>query len=734
MRIKSTLLFLLVFFLAVAACKETETPIADPVDKGPDVVDFPSATLSIQIPEGSNFDLEGSSILSYGLTSPVEKDGKSNVAINNGLSSPAFLFDKDENLILAGFISNQKMKISTETTAEYLLYLGLGIPFYERELTDLFLEQSHQIPGFNEWKNEVNNLFLSDPMMLENGSFNNGLKAKVSKIIEEGREKHDGRIIPEGRLKEDEGVAADVLVSGEKRSGLQFEQTGLNQFDITHYSRRRVHAFLYKYDYLDQSGNKHNLIPVFGENTKADMELSIPQVKGVRDLTGTIVDYLVGNISETASIKSETVRLPMDKNEQEINYLINVIGPGTPIAQGDRALTSLEKSKLTRLQMETLVLDFILPIIGDAISVGGMVNESSHSVLTDPLTWEELISMVLFHVDKMPGIKGKLDKGDFKGALGDYLTELLSESGKILFNDLAQIATKTIHRAAGQRFKVPEFKQLENKTGRFLKILAVTDLVLKGTDYVRIAYDILNSKNGEEWEIKLKEIKFNLVPNNFSISPVNDKKITAHIVSTIAADQVIEYEWKTTGKYGYLWDERGHKGNEFSSSINEAYYLCNAFKSDLNSSGNIDTVSVTAYLKKGQSRNKIGSTIAIVNVTKDKVFTVPFTRNCPIKESISGGKTLYTIGNAYDEAKFPEEENAATYTARTIRKDGSFSTPFRLTQISNGMVTFWSLDGTGLFGMSSYDKAKVEKEVARRLKIIEDRGNQGIEVTVTFKD
>lgn len=50
------------------------------------------------------------------------------------------------------------------------------------------------------------------------------------------------------------------------------------------------------------------------------------------------------------------------------------------------------------------------------------------------------------------------------------------------------------------------------------------------------------------------------------------------------------------------------------------------------------------------------------------------------------------------------------------------------------MVTFRSLDGTAEFEMLSYDKAKVEKEVARRLKIIEDRGNQGIEVTVTFKD
>lgn len=83
MKFKSTLLLLFAFFLAVGSCKETENPIDDPVNKGPDVVDFPTATLSIQIPEGSNFDLEGSSILSYGLTSPVEKDGKTHMTRRN---------------------------------------------------------------------------------------------------------------------------------------------------------------------------------------------------------------------------------------------------------------------------------------------------------------------------------------------------------------------------------------------------------------------------------------------------------------------------------------------------------------------------------------------------------------------------------------------------------------------------------------------------------------------------
>lgn len=686
---------------------------------------YETRDIRIDLPEGSDFSLEGARLLSLEIINPVE-GSEVEAAYNDELINPAYLFDKNNNLIMAGFITDSTTTVSVGSTAEFLLYYGLGTAFLPYEVTEEFVDKIGEVAGVKEWKKELEALFRADPLMLTNGAFAEPLAEKVNQILSIQEESDNGRIKKTSEKKSTSEKPADILVdANDIRSGLQLAENGLSKFNITNTLRRRAHAFVYKTQSTDLNDVKHELIPVIEGDIKAFKDIEISPTGGVTGFVGAVSDALAGKGLEFAATTTGDVEMPLNDNEKAAIYTIRVVGPGQ---DNLTQVTQDELSKLRRLKFETFALDFFLPLVSDIIGAKGMISKTK----VDKKSLEPFIDKLATYVGRVPGLMALIEKGQYLDAATEFGLALYSDIMSGAMEDLVKVLSYCLEQSVIKTYHVPGADQLFDQVERKMKILQTMDLIMKGVDYSRLLHDISTSKQMESWTATASEIKITLSPDEFEITPLEQQKITAHLKTTIGDHQVVEYEWKTAGKYGYLWDERGHKGNEFSTTVKDVFYLCNAYASDLGDEEHHEEITLNIYLRQGQKRSKIGSGKVIATIKKEKdkkVFTVAVEPEVKITEVEGAGGTTYFVGSATYKVQFAEVEGAKSYTFRTILKDGRKSSSYsKEVNIENGIVKFtMGVGPVRLF--STYDKAKAEEERQNRLDYLEEVGYQGIEVT-----
>ncbi len=149
MKFKSTLLLLLAFYLAINSCKDTEEPKL-PVNGDPDIKNVPTLDVSVIIPDGTTLDLSGSQVLANTFDFAVDESKKSKIALQPGQTQLAFLLDKDENVLLSGFINEAKKEISVASSAEVLLYYGSGVFILPFEFREIYLDKVSELAVFDQ--------------------------------------------------------------------------------------------------------------------------------------------------------------------------------------------------------------------------------------------------------------------------------------------------------------------------------------------------------------------------------------------------------------------------------------------------------------------------------------------------------------------------------------------------------------------------------------------------------
>ena len=715
------IIFTLLLVSLFSACKKNHdqqalTPAGPELPAGVN-----SKDVQIILPENSPVDLSTCEVFSLSFRSSVDKGGNAKAAFNTGYPNIAYVFDKDDNVILAGFITDSTTSISAGSTAEVLLYFGMGTTFQPYEIEGKFINGIGKVPGVAEWKTQVEGMFKNDPLMLQKGLFADALKTKVESIIKTGN-------IPR--------KPADITVdANDKRSGLQLAEKGFNQFTITNTSRRRSQAFIYKMNYKDLEGVSHTVNNnVYGSVTSI-ADLKISPTSAIRDYKGVIQDWAAGKGMDFAAVTFGPVEIPLEDNESEANFKVRVVGPGVLVLD---AMTSYEKERLINLQLQTITFDFLLPVMLDVV---GHKETLGLVVGKDLSSFEKFLKATGDYIATIPAASDALEAGNYKKAFTDVLFAVENAKAGGAVDKWITALYESIGNAVkemGSDYieEQPEF--LAKRAEHLVKVLEVIDIGMKFIDYGRITADILSSKTLEEWDLKAREVQLNMDPKEFTIGPLDQKKITAFIKTTLGDNVVIEYEWSTTGKYGYLWDDRGHKGTSFSSSIKEAYYLCNAKESDLGDGKHTDTIKVTAYLKSGQTRTKIASGTSIANVGKD-VFYLAWTRNNGINKFVSGNGTVtYNAGPPSFTAEFDEKENAKSYSIVVIDKGGNILNPNTVPPyysptitIENGKVKFLLSIGR-LSYITGMNEGQMEEAKAVREKMLDDYPGNGLKVTINY--
>ncbi|MHA7130516.1 hypothetical protein [Algoriphagus namhaensis] len=651
---------LLLSLMILFSCDTEEDPLPrNPADTDP-LAGYSTRTVTVVFPEGNKPDLNGASIWSWDKSSPLNELDEGKVIFFPTESAFSYLFDSQDRLLLVGLVDAQQQQLDLSSTAKTLLYWGLGGTFFEPELATKFFEEVESFPIWAEWESNIQEAFEKDPFFLADPK-----TGEMFGQLLEGLEPN----FPEARILEDT-KASDLLMDGDIKSGLQVYQTGLSQFEIANTFRRRVTGFLYKTKRVNEAGQEEviNEFPASSSGKDPDQLIEIPVVTGITSFSGTVYEYLLGNTEKSFRVNTDPIEIPLNLDEKEATWQLRAIGMG----KGGQNLNQAEISERTKLMMLTFTLDFVVPLIADGLTAKATAAKNTGAPKTQQDFWEAMIIATTAYLDQMPSVSKKVQDGELSEAVKDFFTIGYNQFGSIFLEDLARVAAEIIWENAPANLPKPSLEDFSKSAVRKAKILTTIDLMLKGSDYARKVHDIKNSRSLEVFEIKAREIEINLEPRESKVSPENSRELTAFVKSSVADGQVIEYEWSTTGTYGYLFDDI-HEGKSFSSSKNKVKYFASVKAGSVPENA-VDTVRVSTYIKQGQTRTKIGQDVAVVEIQDKIQFITGWEIFVPVTEretQLSPSGVEYTVSNGGFKATFTTEEEPEAFQFQVIRADGT---------------------------------------------------------------
>ena len=689
-------LFIILFFTLISSCQEDPEPIDPGTD--PSLSDVETRSVQINLPTGANLDLSGAKLLSFGIPFPVAADGKTQAVNTPDGGNLAYLFSKDDQLLLMGFLSQNQNELTPKTTAEVLLYMGSTLWLNPQDNTQEFFEKITQVEAAASYIESFEEAWKADPYLLDNGNFINSLEESLKTLFPPGKE-----VDIRSRL-------SDINVDeGNVQSGIQVFESDLGRISVNNYYRRRAHAFAYKMSTKLENGTVNTLISNFGPGLVATKDFGVPATPAVTNLTGAL-----GQIIESGgeALGKSTVDNPLDmnlaENEVESTYKIRVVGAGS--ANPAIQMTDAERLTQIRLGTETLVLDFIYPavqlLVGwkDDIPVGGIVSQEAADFL-------EKYTPV---INAIPGAYDKMMEGDMPGALESVLFYIYEASLTGAMEDLLKSPYEFLAKRYVDKGKIPSsISEIDaSQLQRFAKILKVIDAVIGSTDLILVSTQINLSQSINEWNLTARASKVSLSPGESSVSSYGSKEITAEIknLQEEGGDNFPYFKWTTTGKYGIIQDRRGNRGTTFESSDNKVTYYSQTGAGQLPEENNLDYIYVEAFYKN----QSIGKDTVVINNKKSTYVLKP-------KGMILSGKE----GNVNRVSLYiePVRERDSDFTGMKIvwsvegkhgkLKDQSFSTV--ITTYDTNRVWYECLDAETAKGVEKvtariYQRSAVDGE------------------------
>lgn len=593
-------LLLFILFASLFSCKKDNKGSEPPIP-----TDFTTKEIQVVLPR-PGVDLATCKLMSHSAITNLNGEGKGRAAYVPGSPIIAYVLDKNDQLLLAGFVTDSNSVINTESTAKVLLYFAYKVPLQPYAITPFYINHINEVPGAASWYKQFDSLFTANPLTLSQGTFVDLLKAKMVELTEANRvDIHSKK-------------AADINIdNNDVRSGLQISSETLSQFSVVHTYRRRAHAFLYKKSYITMNDEVKN-IANYDANGE---EFKIDPAAGITSLVGEAGKVIEGKLSESASVTIGPKDMQLEDNEKQATYVLRIVGPGFG---GNNASpkTKPETDQLTQLEVETFALDFLLPIIMEIAGNKDAINKNGINIGDGPT--EKFLDVAEAFVKASPDVYEEMKTGNFVGALQKGMVSLATNTGQKFFKELVLAATGIMYASATRAgVKVPNLtlNQAEEMIKSPLAIMKAVDLILFSTDLIRITANITSSRQMEEWILTAKGGTVTLSPKERVVIPYQQAKVTATIKNFKAPEGTHAfYEWKTTGKFGKLTDTKGHTDQvSFGSADAEVFYVSKVNNNALSEGDNIDYIYVTAYY----GSTKVDTDTVMVNVKKDKYEIKP---------------------------------------------------------------------------------------------------------------
>jgi hypothetical protein len=328
-----------------------------------------------------------------------------------------------------------------------------------------------------------------------------------------------------------------------------------------------------------------------------------------------ITAILDHNEAAYAGKTSDPVRVPMTPEDGDrTEYRVTVIGAGAS-AGSSAQLTSPRTAELNRLIRETLILDFVLPLLSNVAAPlipEGTKVFSKVEAGKMPTFFDQLLN-------RSPDIVEKAYSGDLLGAAKLLITGILEDNSQDLILGFAEGfiegylggtgASQATVEAAGKRFK--------DGAEKILKVLAVADATLLGVDLSMQMVDLGSSARAETFDVTITPARVNLLPLSGTVKLGEELEFRANVTEAEGGDDAFEYRWWTSGNHGVLRDAVGHEGTEFSSSRDRVVY-----ESSGDSSGE-DVIIIEVFLIDNTNRIRMGADTSTVQVADIEVTITP---------------------------------------------------------------------------------------------------------------
>lgn len=638
MKLKLFSLTLLFSILVVFSCKDTEDPNL-PDSGDPANINVPTVDVSVIIPDGMTLDLSGAKVLANTFAFNLDGSKKSKVALQSGQTQMAFLLDKDENVLLSGFINEAKKEISVASSAEVLLYYGSGAFILPFEFRERYLDKVSELAIFDQFTQDLELAFKQNPSAFSNGSFRPILDAAL------------------------EGIVKDIEPLDIKARQINFDpngiQSGIQVFDndfqsvyLRNYYRRKAHAFLYKTAFKNKEGIETILKEVIASGDITDVQQSVDATKSVSGFLGTLADGLAGQGIQYAKTDSPPINIPLGENELEATYELRVIGPSLGINLDLLQLTSAEKEKWEDLMIETLFMDIVIPLMSEVFSAAGDMATEEHS---------KIIAAAVKNVaDFTPFYKELYQTKDLTKFVTDILDYFISDKVNTDFQEVvADLMTERAMQNGSWEVDLNAKYREEMKKARFLKILKYIDLAIKGADFSKMIGEISSSSAMEKFEVKAVAHDITLSPKEASIVTFSNQELTVNTKTQLGDGEAFLYKWSTSGKYGKIRDNLGNNGTEFENGQKTITYRAETQSANLPDDA-VEEIMVTAYVKQGNNLTKIGETKAMITVkparleVKPKNVTLSGKEKQKVKLYVewANGDSFYKANDATFDYKF----------------------------------------------------------------------------------
>ncbi len=561
------------------ACKK------DDPDLEPQPGEFSNVEVQVVLPAGVTLDLTKTTVFSLSKKSPVDKKGKASVRFNAGTWEVVYLFDENDNIVLAGILSDENKEISIRSTAEAMLYYGLQLPYTLHDSVRIeAIRKIATYPQFPGYMAELEKLFVADPLMLSKGQFQ---AAHIETV-------NDITYVP---VIDVYGKQIIVEDPDPTKSGLTVRpQSGNDEsIEISNIYQRRAHAFFYKMSYKDQTNITFKPISEILPNTPANSQLPV-----------------------FGATKSDPKALPLESHESSATWKVRIVGPG-----GDESITAepttAEQAKLDELWLDFFAADLLLPIVLDKL------NQTSSLDLIMPNN----IDRIKLYMDEVKSLvkSSTMDlvkDGEYEAALIDFKETVLWDSYKLngIYSKLLQSLQGITSANAVQAEADLESIQEYNKN-----VQDFTEKVINGTESEEISYGLdeifkkihLNCNYIEEWTVISKDNDVTITPKQSKVGILTNHPLTVSTKVELAAGETLEYTWTTSGAFGGF--KSGSQAT--TTTVTTTATSINYYGNIAPNTDNIEKVYVTAYIKSAGSTREIGKDTAEINVKKLLVKMLP---------------------------------------------------------------------------------------------------------------
>ena len=665
---------------------QTDDP-NDPND--PEAPNEPFEMVDVQaiLPEGSSIDLSTTSILSLGSASALAVSGQGEIPLNPGTVEMAYLLDAEDNVLLAGFVSDDRKEISVATTVEVMLYFGLDYYLLADNAKQVFLNAVGQIPNYNDLVSDVEALFVDNPLMYSEGTY----LTILNQIIDEvSTSKRDNRL--EKRIFLD-----DVL----QKSGITFSQIDAASINLQNSLPRRSRILVYKKSFYDKDVNLTE-IPNYRENEPlVNLEFE-PSGNAIGEFQiGNSLSVINANAAAIENItESGPINLPTNPpSEFAVEYEVVVIGSGKTLGVV-RDFSDREREIYGDINVETYILDYFLPTLLD---IGG--NKSLFQGLNEN-GQQAILNAVTPILEQYPSVLEDVRNNAFKDASEAWLPELYDD---IRLSDDLRSLLGTIYSLLSTNGNAPNtFIQSQElaetglpRTERILEVIYQNIDLKRKTNTGQLRTD---SRTLEQWQPFSIEADVGIIAADTEVCLGTATELTANVF-TLGDPEVETFElhWSSSNNFGGRIQDINGDPNNFGTEIvteeRTVSYISTALESELGDGENIETITLTVMARNIERNDltEVGSaTIEINNLRPCESFTVGFEQQDPLREVPDAGcqdgtgyrassPILYT-------AEFEAVEGATSYLGVITRSNGVVNDEMLLDDgiedIGNGRLRF----------------------------------------------